>query len=178
MPVPELVDGHLPMGRWVCTPDEVEAAFVAPDTGVRAAIWADWLTLKEALTNALGEVAACWMAGSFFSDKAVPGDIDCLWVVDTQVWATALNSGDPALAGFLLNCAGGGQVKAVYQLNVDSYVLEWMPTPGPTPPVGAQIYHLKRGYWDDLWIRVRNSDQRLDAIPRRGYLEVILDGYR
>lgn len=177
MPVPELVDGYLPMGRWVCTPDEVEAAFVEPDTGVREAIWTDWLTLKEALRGALGEVAACWMAGSFFSDKPVPGDIDCLWVVDVQRLAAALNVGDPLLTTFLTNCARG-LVKTEYDLNIDSFMLEWMPTPGPDRPVGARAYYEDRGYWDNLWVRIRNSDQRLDSIPRRGYLEVILDGYR
>ena len=177
MPVPELVDGHLPMGRWVCTPEEVEAAFVALDTGVRGAIWADWLILKEALRGALGEVASCWMAGSFFSDKPVPGDIDCLWVVDGQKLFVALNAGDSALSTFLVNCALG-KVKAEYGLNIDSYMLEWLPTPGPDRLVGARAYYEDRGYWDNLWVRLRNSDQRLDSIPRRGYLEVILDGYR
>ena len=60
----------------------------------------------------------------------------------------------------------------------DSYVLEWMPSPGHQRPVGAEPYYGNRGYWDNLWVRVRDSDQRLDSVPRRGYLEVILDGYR
>ena len=38
MGVPALVDGHLPMGRWVCTPDEVETAFVASRSS-RLSIW-------------------------------------------------------------------------------------------------------------------------------------------
>jgi len=165
------------MGRWACTPDEVEAAFVEPDTGVREAIWADWIALRDALRSAVGEIAACWMAGSFLSDKPVPGDIDCLWVVDAQLWMRALNAGNPALSAFLLTCAGG-DVKGTYGLKVDSYVLEWMPSPGPQRPVGAEPYYGNRGYWDNLWVRVRDSDQRLDSVPRRGYLEVILDGYR
>lgn len=70
------------------------------------------------------------------------------------------------------------QVKQTFQLPVDSYVLEWTPTPGPGVPVGARGYLEQRGYWDDLWVRVKDTDDRLDSIPRRGYLEVIVDGYR
>jgi len=165
------------MGRWVCTSAEVEEAFVDFDSGVRQKIWSDWLMLRDAIRSAIGEVAACWLAGSFVSDREIPGDIDCVWVVDAQVWNTALNSGDPHLAQFLLNCAGNA-VKSDYDLQVDSFVLEWMPTPGPTRPEVARTYYGDRGYWDNLWVRIRDSDQRLDSVPRRGYLEVIIDGFR
>lgn len=177
MGVPALVDGHLPMGRWVCSPDEVGAAFAVPSGGAREALWADWLSLQAALRAAVGEVASCWLAGSFLSEKALPGDIDCLWVVDAQLWNQALNSGDPVLAAFLLNCATN-RVKGAYNLKVDSFVLEWIPTPGPNRDPVAEDYYRSRGYWDDLWVRIRDSNQRLDAVPRRGYVEVILDGYR
>lgn len=177
MGVPSLVDGHLPMGRWVCTPEDVEEAFVASDKGVRGQIWSDWTMLRDALRSALGELPACWMAGSFLSDKPIPGDIDVVWVVDAVRWSQVFNAADAHLRGFLLNCANNG-VKSSYHLNVDSFVLEWMPTPGPDRPVGAEPYYGNRGYWDNLWIRVRDADDRLSSIPRRGYLEVILDGYR
>lgn len=177
MGVPELVDGHLPMGRWVSSPDEVEAAFVADDSGVRPDIWAEWTTLRDALRSAVGAIASCWMAGSFLSDKRSPNDIDCLWIIDADLWDRALNSGNPRLAAFLLNCAGNG-VKSAYGMRIDSFVLEWFPTPGPNRPPDAESYYGHRGYWDNLWVRMRDSDSRLDSIPRRGYLEVILDGYR
>lgn len=177
MGVPALVDGLLPMGRWVCTPDEVETAFVASDGGIRPDIWAEWIMLKDALRTAVGEIASCWIAGSFLSGKPVPNDIDCLWVIDADLWSKALNSGDPHLAAFLLNCARSG-VKSAYGLRIDSFVMEWFPTPGPDRPVGAEPYYGNRGYWDNLWVRMRDSDARLNSIPRRGYLEVILDGYR
>lgn len=177
MGVPGLVDGHLPMGRWVVTPDEVEEAFVADDREVRPDIWAEWVELKDGLRAAVGQIASCWIAGSFLSGKPVPDDIDCLWVIDADLWSKALNSGDPKLAAFLLNCAEN-RVKSTYKLRIDSFVLEWFPTPGPHRPVTAEPYYGHRGYWDNLWVRMRDSDKRLDSIPRRGYLEVILDGYQ
>lgn len=168
------------MGRWVCTSDEVETGFVIPDRGVRAAIWDDWVQLREALRAAVGWVPACWLSGSFFTNKGVPGDIDCLWLVEADRWVNAINSGDQALQTFLLSVASaqGLSIKTAYGLKVDSYVLEWLPTAGPTRNVSAEPYFGNRGYWDDLWVRVKDSDARLDSIPRRGYLEVILDGYR
>lgn len=165
------------MGRWVCSPDELKAAFVDPDTGVREAIWADWVMLRDALRSVVGEIAACWIAGSFVSDKATPGDIDCVWIVDAARWVQAWNSADLPVRQFL-NDAAKGQIKPQHNIQVDSYVLEWMPSPGPNPVVGGDSYYGNRGYWDSLWVRVKDPDDRLDSIPRRGYLEVILDGYR
>ena len=180
MTIPSLVDGQLPMGRWVCTPDEVETTFVAPDTVVRAAIWEDWLKLRDALRAAVGELPACGFSGSFFTNKKVPGDIDCLWVVDAVRWVSAFNAGDRALQTFLLAAASssGFSMKTAYGLKVDSYVLEWVPSAGTGRDVSVEPYFGNRGYWDNLWVRVKDSDARLSSIPRRGYLEVILDGYR
>ena len=179
MGVPDLVDGHLPMGRWVCSAEEVEAAFVTSDTGVRPKMWADWLTLRDALREVVGQVAACWLSGSFFTSKAVPGDIDCLWIVESDRIQNVLNSGDPQRAQFLHNVATAGSVKQVYKLEVDSFLLPWAPRPGAGPPVDpeSQAYISTRGYWDNLWVRRRDQDPRLDSIPRRGYLEVTVDGY-
>ncbi len=165
------------MGRWVCTPDEVEAAFAPANSPHRRELWDHWSQLAEALRQAVGEVAACWLAGSYFTDKAQPADIDCVWVVDSQRWTAAINSGDPRLVAFLLATAQGG-LKNAYGLKVDSYLMEWMPTPGVGRDVSTEVYLGNRGYWDNLWVRMRDSDARLASVPRRGYLEVIIDGYR
>jgi hypothetical protein len=176
--VPALVGGHLPMGRWVCSRDEVEMAFVpAVPTDPRRLIWEQWMDLTDALQRIVGEVAACWLSGSFFSDKPVPGDIDCLYVVDTDRLATVVARGRKDEIAFVRH-ATTGKVKETYGLRIDSYIMEWVPTPGPIPGVGAQRYLSERGYWDDLWVRVKDNQPRLDSIPRRGYLEVIVDGYR
>lgn len=177
MPVPALHNGHLPMGRWVCTPGEVEAVFAPGSSPQRREIWEQWLQLSDALRQAVGEVAACWVAGSYVTDKTVPNDIDCVWVIDSQLWSAALNSGDSTLSAFLLAAARSG-VKLAYGLKVDSFVLEWMPTAGVGRDVSTEVYLGNRGYWDNLWVRMRDSDERMESVPRRGYLEVIIDGYR
>lgn len=178
MGAPSLVDGHLPMGRWVCTLGEAEASYVPADpANRRRELWDQWMSLTAALRSVVGELPACWLSGSFFSDKPVPGDIDCLYVIDTDRLADVVASGDGGRIAFL-QAVTTNQVKSIFGLHVDSFVLEWMPTPGPTPAVGTERYLSSRGYWDDLWVRVKDSNHRLDSVPRRGYLEVIVDGYR
>ena len=148
----------------------------APDD-VRRAIWKQWLSLTRALRDVVGEIPACWLSGSFFTDKPVPGDIDCLYVIDTDRLAAVAASGRLDHIRFVA-LATRGHVKAAFGIPVDSYMLEWVHTPGPDVPVRARSYLEMRGYWDDLWVRVKDSDHRLDSIPRRGYLEVIIDGYK
>lgn len=178
MSAPALLDGHIPMGRWVCTLAEAEARYVPADAAdPRRQIWDQWVNLTQALRTVVGEVAACWLSGSFFSGKAVPGDIDCLYVIDTDRLAAVSAAGDLARIAFVQAATRGG-VKSRFGIPVDSFVLEWVPTPGPSAPVSAGEYLGERGYWDDLWVRVKDADSRLDSIPRRGYLEVIIDGYR
>lgn len=67
----------------------------------------------------------------------------------------------------------------------DAYLLGWRqlisPDPGHNPD--HSFYYVMRGYWDDWWMRLRNQAGAgqpidLEALPRRGYVEVILDGYR
>lgn len=178
MGAPALCNGRLPMGRWTCTLPEAEAAYVPIDSGDRRReIWAQWYGLTQALRTVVGEVAACWLSGSFFTDKPVPGDIDCLYVVDTDR-IEAVRASDRIDHIWFLYQVTTSMVKAAYRIPVDSFVLEWTPTPGPTRPVHARSYFEDRGYWDDLWARVKDQDTRLDSVPRRGYLEVIVDGYR
>ena len=178
MSAPLLEDGHIPLGRWSTNVSDVEATYVPADPAdVRRKIWNDWLSLTSALRAVVGEITACWLSGSFFSDKAVPGDIDCLYVIDADRLA-AVTASQRLDHIWFVHQATRGMIKDGYGIAVDSYVLEWTPTPGPDVPVGARSYLEMRGYWDDLWVRVKDSDRRLDSIPRRGYLEVIVDGYR
>lgn len=176
MTPPRLVDGQIPPGRWVCTAEEAESCYVTGRSGEREAIWGEWRRLTLALQKLVGEIPACWLSGSFFSAKPDPADIDCVYLVDTVRYRTATAT-DPRALGFLEAAATGG-IKDVYGMRIDSYILEWMPTPGPEPQPGTAQYLEARGYWDDLWSRIRDTDDRLDSIPRRGYLEVIIDGYR
>lgn len=176
MTPPRLVDGQLPHGRWMCTVDDVEAVYVSVQPGEREAIWSEWQSLTGAVREVVGEIAACWMSGSFFTDKPDPADIDCLYVIDAArlIESTSTN---PVHHAFL-DVVGTSRVKSQFKLRVDSYILAWVPTPGPGKNAEAGGYFEWRGYWDDLWSRVRDDDPRLDSIPRRGYLEVHLDGYQ
>lgn len=173
VPIPTLEAGNVPLGRWACTVEEVENMYVQP--GTREDLWSDWTTLTGALRALVGTVPAAWLSGSFISEKEHPGDIDCLYVIDTDDVLRVMNGG--GLDASLLTSMARGQVKHTLGLNVDSYILEWCPTPGPRADA-PDSYYLTRGYWDDFWGRLRNSDPRLESLPRRGYLEVVIDGYR
>ena len=174
MALPPLVDGNLPLGRWPATVDEIENTYVLGLSDKRQQIWRDWLELTTALRDALTTVPAAWLSGSFFTDKSEPGDIDSVYLIEWSIlWAART---DAPRAQFL-EVVAASQVKDLFGLNVDSYILEWVPSSGPETASWARQYLENRGYWDDLWSRSRSSDARLDAIPRRGYLEVILDGY-
>lgn len=174
MVLPSLEDGALPHGRWACVPSDIEAAFVRGLAPQREQIWNDWLQLTEVLRRLVGSVPAAWVSGSFLTDKMVPGDLDTLYIVDTAALQAAW--ADQANRGLLLTIANN-RTKADLHLNVDSFILEWHPMPG-ADRTAPDHYYLNRGYWDDLWIRRRNSDPRLASVPRRGYVEVMLDGYR
>lgn len=175
MALPSLAPtGLLPPGRFVCRPDEVEAAFVAGLDPVRQQLWSDWLQLTALLRGVVGRIPAAWLSGSFLTDKPVPGDIDCLYIVDVDHVQAALAD---ANRGRVLQVIAKNGVKAVFGLNVDSFILEWCPVPGAAGKAPL-LYYQERGYWDDLWIRHRDPDPRTESLPRRGFLEVTLDGYR
>lgn len=174
MPLPNLgPDGLLPLGRWVATVDEVHGAFVAGKSAKRGEVWNDWLELTAALRE-LVHIPAAWLSGSLLSDKDEPGDVDSVYIAE---WAHILRlRGDADAAGFI-EAVSRSRVKEYFQLQVDSFILEWFPMAGTQRHRFSSSYHQDRGYWDDLWTRQRSNDLRLDALPRRGYVEVILDGY-
>lgn len=175
MPVPPLVSGRLPLGRWPATPAEIEACFVTDKSQRRQKIWNDWIELTEAIRDAVGAVPAAWLGGSFFTDKDEPGDLDSVYIIEAHRFLAA--KGADARKGQFLQVVASKRTKAVFGLEVDSFVLEWVARPGVQRAPWAQEYREMRGYWDDLWSRERSVDQRQDSLPRRGYVEVILDGY-
>lgn len=85
MGVPPLENGQLPMGRGV-HPGRGGRAFVDFNANSRCGpnFGQTGEDLLAALRYAVGEVAACWMAGSFLTDKAQPGDIDCVPLIDAE----------------------------------------------------------------------------------------------
>ncbi|RZS89888.1 hypothetical protein EV189_1665 [Motilibacter rhizosphaerae] len=178
MTTPALQAGQLPPGRWVADLVAVEATYVPSNPAdVRRQIWEEWRRLTLVLQSVVGSIPACWLSGSFFTDKAVPGDLDCLYIVDVERLKAVTTRGDPGETNFI-SIVAANAVKQVFSLRVDSFILEWSPYAGPLPPGTSRQYHEDRGYWDNLWVRVKDQDKRLDSVPRRGYLEVIIDGYR
>lgn len=173
MALPPLsVAGRLPLGRWPATIDEVRSTFVVGKSERRRKLWADWEELTEAVRETVGIVPAVWMGGSFLTDRVEPGDVDSVYVIESRHMLGA--RADPRRAKFIQTVADNG-AKKFFGLQIDSFVLEW------TPRSGTAIVHpeylMFRGYWDDLWSRERCEDDREESIPRRGYLEVIVDGY-
>lgn len=146
-----------------------------PSQARRQQVWGDWLTLTAALRSAVGAVPAAWLSGSFLTNKAEPGDVDCVYVVESSVLLAARVD---AVRVRFLSVVARSEVKSAFGLLVDSYILEWMPKPGVGRTVAGDEYLANRGYWDELWSRERSVDAREDSVPRRGYVEVILDGYK
>lgn len=175
MGLPALQGDYLPHGRWACTPADVEVAFVTGHGPERAAIWQDWLQALALLKQLVGTVPAAWLSGSFLSSKQVPGDIDSVFVVDAADLVAAHQVLSPPDWAVVIALANGGAKS--HGLNVDSFILEWWPMPTALDNA-PEDYYKRRGYWDDLWVRAKAPADRLESVPRRGYVEVMIDGYK
>jgi hypothetical protein len=163
------------MGRWHCEIAEVESRFVTGLSPLRQKIWEDWKDATKAIQSTTGEVAACWVSGSFVTDTIDPSDIDCVYLIRLDLLAVAM--GDVSKAHFL-DLVSRSQLKT-FGIMVDSYIIPWDPHPGVSPTTQDHWNYLqRRGYWDDFWGRVKDPDPSMEILPRRGYLEVSLDGYR
>lgn len=177
----DLSTGHIPPGRYRTTLDETRAFFVdATSFGgtQRAAIWEEWLEVTAAL-RAVVPVISVWLSGSFISAKQGPSDLDCTYWIDVADLAAV--QADPQkntqLGAFFQN----GWLKT-QGLRVDPYLGTWRPIIDPVTRMSEDdAYYWGRGHWDDFWQRARSAPgtpaSRLDTFPRRGYLEVELDGH-
>jgi hypothetical protein len=117
-----------------------------------------------------------WLSGSFLSPKAEPDDVDCVYVVPAP-GIEALSGRDRRVFGLF----SWNRLRAETGLRVDAFVLPWPLIPGVDRKPQDSVYHQDRGYWDDLWQRRRSGPKDSpsppeDALPRRGYVEVVLDG--
>ena len=181
IPALEPTTGLLPVGRYTCAGQEVEDCFVTAAqfsaSGTRGDIWGDWQIAQQFLQQSV-IVHAAWLGGSFTTAKVDPDDIDVTFVVSADDYSARPPQDQQVVD--LFNTPG--HVKAVLGLKVDSYVLPWHRIPAlPTMPVHLEYYRA-RGYWDDWWQRSPiagkgNPPTPADAVPRRGYLEVLLSGY-
>lgn len=176
MAMPALTsDGIVPHGRWRVTLADIESVFVDGRAEPRPSIWTEFATATAALQS-ITHVAALWLSGSYFTSKPDPDDIDCVYIVDDRSKPTT-----PQEAAVFDLFTGGQKLRKVTRLRVDSYVLPWIYRPGVEIDVASQIPLMWRGYWADLWQRRRHgpkgSTHPQDAIPERGFLEVIVGDF-
>jgi hypothetical protein len=117
-----------------------------------------------------------WLGGRYFTSKADPGDVDCVYVVDERSKPTT-----PRESTLFDLFAGPGRLTTVTGLRVDSFVLPWVYRPDGAVDVANQVPLMQRGYWDDFWQRQRHGAKGTvhpqDAMPERGYLEVIVGDF-
>lgn len=124
------------------------------------------------------KVEAYWISGTILSDKPDPSDVDVVFLIDEDTLA-----GLGTAASRLATPKGLHELASRRQLRVDAYVLPWRLRTTPESTSEDDAYLRQRGYWDDFWMRLRSVPKgdtpvRLCALPRRGYVEVIVNGYK
>lgn len=181
-PALESATGALPVGRFPATLGEVKSSYVdAPQfagSTTRSEIWSHFESATSELRRIV-PVAYVWIAGSFTTNKLDPDDLDVIyWCEDRLVDLVTDVRDKQILEMFALN-----SLRNVTGLRVDTRYGRWHvhPDADRVPKAQHESYARSRGYWDDFWLRSRSgakTDPRVrdDALPRRGYLEVILDG--
>jgi hypothetical protein len=176
--VPEFnAEGLLPCGRFVATAGEVEAALVKADllaaSSTRSQVWADFLAVVDLIRDRRVKVPAAFVSGSFVTNRLDPEDVDASVIIDVS------RVTNPKTIASVQSIVANTRTLG---LNVDAFLIHWFPD--GTEHGRAPAYWEQRGHWDDFWQRYvpnkqdRDFPQRAHAMPKRGYLEVILDGYR
>lgn len=136
----------------------------------------------ETFTNLVTKVipvCALWVSGSLLTDKPEPGDADLLVVFSEDDISTL----GGVAAKRLVTTVGLKELVARRGLDLDAFAMIWRARPGAAVAREDEQYLMYRGYWDDFWMRMRTVPKsepptRACAMPRRGYVEVIIDGYR
>lgn len=117
-------------------------------------------------------VPAAFIGGGFSTTAMHPSDVDTSLIVDDS------RISNPRTYSKVAGLAAG--TKTTLGLQLDAFVIPWHPD--GTEPGGNPKYFPARGKWDDFWQRKvakldRDPPQRRHAMPVRGYLEVLIDGY-
>ncbi|TQR82647.1 hypothetical protein D8S82_31040 [Mycobacterium hodleri] len=127
-------------------------------------------------------ICAVWLSGSFLTQKDEPDDVDCVyWAEDLEINNARAN---PVSAAVVDIFAQKDALRTAVGLRVDTFVVPWNCCPDlAIATIATTTYFQNRGHWDDFWQRMRSGAKsapavRADALPRRGYLEVIFDGFR
>jgi len=175
--------GLLPLGRHPASLDDLQARFVDDPafaaSATRSEIWGHFRSATGEFQRVVPTVCL-WLGGSFFTSKMDPDDIDIVyWCEDRHVNAVS----DPR-DKMILQMFATNQVRPQTGLRVDTRYCLWhvRPEAGVQNTIEHQEYVLLRGFWDDFWQRKRSGAKndppvRADALPKRGYYEVMLDGF-
>ena len=176
IPLTQPSTGCLPPGRYSVEEDEIVERFVEINAH-RRLLWDEWRQATNLMRSHV-PVAMAWIGGSFLSDKEEPGDIDCVYFAEVDL-LNNVRSPDGLRA---LEVIAKNATQAVLNLRVDTFLVPWTAN-ATTSNASAPYYYAGRGWWDDFWGRTRSSGtdnqaMRLATIPRRGYLEVRIDGFQ
>lgn len=170
LPFTDLSGLQLEPGRYRATFDEIETVW---GFNAHRRTLLDELRQFTVVVQRIVPVAVIWVSGSYFTDKPNPSDMDITLHIDAEK-IEAL----PARNRPLVTADGLRLLAQHLGLRIDAYLVPWVSGTGPnhTPAQIAQ-YQQGRGYWDDWWLRLRGGSSKDESTPRRGYVEVMVDGY-
>jgi hypothetical protein len=181
--IPELDPsrGLLPPGRYRASRAQVYGRFVDGCGEQRGRVWRDWESATSLLCRHV-HLNAAWLYGPFLSDQPQPDVVSCVyWAEDLELSKAQL---DPASANILGAFAQRGMLRRILGLRVDTFLVAWHCQPD-TQIADHYLagYLQRRGRVDDYLQRMRSGPTgsppaREDALPRCGYVEVIVDDYQ
>lgn len=164
-------DRTLPQGRYLMTRDQVSELWGFNDH--RRGIIDGGFAFIDALKEK-APIRSVWISGSLLTDKEFPDDFDVTLLVDAEEHSVMKD-------GLLLpkSLKKFGKLMGV---SVDPYAIAWRPRMSNSPETAQDVDMLTiRGYWDDWWLRRRGradgEPENVVATPRRGYVEVMINGY-
>lgn len=164
-------DLTLPQGRYLMTREQVSKIWGFNDH--RRRVIDGGFLFVDALKERV-PIRSVWISGSLLTDKEVPSDFDVTLLVDAQEHA--------AMSNGLLSRESLVRFASRLGASIDPYVLSWRPYTGDWRKSEQDTQMLTwRGYWDDWWLRRRGrtdgETENVEATPRRGYVEVMINGY-
>ena len=146
----------MPVGRYVATVADVEAAFVDafPTSGRRRACFEGWQRLRQAVL-VLIPVSSQWVDGSFVTAKLDPSDLDLTTLFDGRAYDGLPDIKRKALDGLL----AGHACQAVW--GCDSFPIAIY----PEGHVFRAKYEALYRFWEKWWSRTAGG------LPK-GFVEV------
>ncbi|GAA2381041.1 hypothetical protein Cme02nite_15320 [Catellatospora methionotrophica] len=195
-PIPPLDErGHLPIGRYTVTLDDVRRRFVDDDvfanSSTREALW-QGLTSYLALWRRVEDKAAAvldgrtilmsvWLGGSFISAKDSPSNVDLTIIANGDTLDECDKCGIKSQLSELAK-----RESMTRRLGVTPTILKyrWFRSPwdmmrSANYTLDQRAYAAFRGSMDDWWLRARRDGEAKSEPTmetgswRRGYLEVI-----